>query len=117
MGRTTYDIGRKVGLTSPYPHLRQIVVSSSITASPDPAVEVVGQDVAGTVRALKAEDGKDVWLAGGGRLAASLVDEIDELILKVNPSSSAPAPRCSTAPSARGRRRRRGTRCTPTASR
>ena len=85
MGRTTYDIGRKVGLTSPYPHLRQIVVSSSITASPDPAVEVVGQDIAGTVRALKAEDGKDVWLAGGGRLAASMVDEIDELILKVTP--------------------------------
>jgi hypothetical protein len=45
MGRTTYDIGRAVGLTSPYPHLRQIVVSTSIAASPDPAVEVVGQDL------------------------------------------------------------------------
>jgi dihydrofolate reductase len=85
MGRTTYDIGRVVGLTSPYPHLRQIVVSSSITTSPDPAVEVVGRDVIDRVRALKAEQGRDVWLAGGGRLAASLVDEIDELILKVNP--------------------------------
>jgi dihydrofolate reductase len=85
MGRTTYDIGRKVGLTSPYPHLRQIVVSTSITTPPDPAVEVFGQDVPGRVRALKAEAGKDVWLAGGARLAASLVDEIDELILKVNP--------------------------------
>jgi dihydrofolate reductase len=84
MGRTTYDIGRKVGLTSPYPHLRQIVVSKSI-AAPDPAVEVVGQDVIGRVRALKAEQGKEIWLAGGGRLAAFLVDEIDELILKVNP--------------------------------
>ena len=85
MGRTTYDIGRAVGLASPYPHLRQIVVSSWITASPDPAVEVVGHDVIDRVRALKTEQGKDVWLAGGGRLAASLVDEIDELILKVNP--------------------------------
>jgi dihydrofolate reductase len=85
MGRTTYDIGRVVGLTSPYPHLRQIVVSSSITAAPDPAVEVIGQDVIDRVRALKAEQGKDIWLAGGGRLAASVVDEIDELILKVNP--------------------------------
>jgi dihydrofolate reductase len=65
MGRTTYDIGRKVGLTSPYPHLRQIVVSKSI-AAPDPAVEVVGQDVIGRVRALKAEQGKEIWLAGGG---------------------------------------------------
>jgi dihydrofolate reductase len=85
MGRTTYDIGWKVGLTSPYPHLRQIVVSKSIAAPPDPAVEVVGQDVIGRVRALKAEQGKDIWLAGGGRLAAFVVDEIDELILKVNP--------------------------------
>jgi dihydrofolate reductase len=85
MGRTTYDIGRKVGLTSPYPHLRQMVVSSSITASPDPAVEVIGQDVIGRVRAMKDEHGKDIWLAGGGRLAAFLVDEIDELVLKVNP--------------------------------
>jgi dihydrofolate reductase len=83
-GRTTYDIGRKAGLTSPYPHLRQIAVSSSITAPPDPAVEVLGQDVIGRVRTLKAEQGKDMWLAGGGRLAAFLVDEIDELILKVN---------------------------------
>jgi dihydrofolate reductase len=85
MGRTTYDIGRKIGLTSPYPHLRQIVVSTSITAPPDPAVEVIGRDVIGRARALKAEQGKDIWLAGGGRLAASLVDEVDELILKVNP--------------------------------
>jgi hypothetical protein len=28
MDRTTHDIGRAVGLTSPYPHLRQIVVST-----------------------------------------------------------------------------------------
>ncbi len=27
----------------------------------------------------------DIWLLGGGKLAASLADEIDELILKVNP--------------------------------
>lgn len=85
MGRTTYDIGRAVGLTSPYPHLRQIVVSSSMTAQPDPVVEVLGQDLIEHMRALKAEQGKDVWLAGGGRLASFLVDEIDELILKVNP--------------------------------
>ena len=81
----TYDIGRKAGLTSPYPHLRQIVLSSSITAPPDPAVEVFGPEVISEVRALKAGPGKDLWLAGGGRLAAFLADEIDELILKVNP--------------------------------
>ncbi|HKA96047.1 MAG TPA: dihydrofolate reductase family protein [Streptosporangiaceae bacterium] len=85
MGRATYDVGRKAGLTSPYPHLRQIVVSNSITGPPDPAVEVFGREVISEVRALKAGSGKDLWLAGGGRLAALLADEIDELILKVNP--------------------------------
>lgn len=65
MGRTTYDIGRKAGLTSPYPHLLQIVVSNSITGPPDPAAEVFGRKVVSEVRALKAGSGKDLWLAGG----------------------------------------------------
>ena len=55
-----------------------------MAAPPDPAVQLVGQDVLNEVRRLKAEPGKDIWLAGGGRLAESLIDEIDELILKVS---------------------------------
>ena len=37
-------------------------------------------------RALKAEEGLDIWLVGGGRLAHALLPEIDRLILKQNPS-------------------------------
>lgn len=85
MGRITYEIGVKAGFPNPYPHLRQMVVSGSMDTAPDPAVEVVSGDVVPRARALKAESGTDIWLAGGGRLAATLVDEIDELILKVNP--------------------------------
>ncbi|HEY0636411.1 MAG TPA: dihydrofolate reductase family protein [Pseudonocardiaceae bacterium] len=84
MGRTTYAIGADAGFPSPYPHLRQIVVSASLPRPPAP-VEVIRDDVVARVRELKAQDGADIWLCGGGRLAASLVDEIDELILKVNP--------------------------------
>ena len=43
-------------------------------------------DAVATVRALKAEPtGTAIYLAGGGRLAGSLLDEIDRLVLKVSP--------------------------------
>ena len=48
-------------------------------------VTVVADDPTGLVRRLKAEDGLDIWPCGGGDLAGQLVDEIDELHLKVNP--------------------------------
>ena len=32
-----------------------------------------------------AETGKDIWLCGGSKLAAAVLPEIDELILKINP--------------------------------
>jgi dihydrofolate reductase len=85
MGRCTHEVGQGVGITSPYPHLRQVLVSSSTHSPPDPAVEVITDGAAAWIRALKTEPGKDIWLCGGGQLAASLADDIDELILKVNP--------------------------------
>lgn len=84
MGQGTYEPGVAQGVTSPYTHLNQYVVSSSMT-SPDPAVTVIDGDPLEAVRALKNEPGGGIWLAGGGRLAATLVSEIDELILKVYP--------------------------------
>lgn len=83
MGRGTYEPGLEVGITSPYPHLRQYVVSTSLQVD-DPGVTVVTDPVA-LVRALKAEDGLGVWLAGGGRLAATLREDVDALVVKRNP--------------------------------
>jgi dihydrofolate reductase len=85
MGRRTYEIGSEVGLTNPYPQLRQYVVSRTMTAPPDPAVELISGDPVTAVRDLKQADGKDIWLCGGGRLAAALRPEIDELVVKLNP--------------------------------
>ncbi|GIG18177.1 deaminase [Catellatospora methionotrophica] len=84
MGRGTYDPGLAVGLTSPYGHLEQYVVSRTLTGV-DPAVTFVADDPVGVVRDLKQRDGLGIWLAGGGRLAGVLLDEIDELIIKRHP--------------------------------
>jgi dihydrofolate reductase len=85
MGRRTYEVGRAIGITSPYPHLRQYVFARSLGASPDPAVTLVSGDPVAAVRAMKREPGQGIWLCGGGDLAAQLLPEIDQLILKVNP--------------------------------
>lgn len=85
MGLGTYRPALDAGITRPYRHLREVVVSSSL-ADADPAVEVVAHDVVERVRELKAEESEhDVWLCGGGRLAGSLLPEIDEIVLKRYP--------------------------------
>ncbi|MFW6600391.1 dihydrofolate reductase family protein [Propionibacteriaceae bacterium Y2011] len=85
MGRGTYEPALAVPTTSPYGHLRQYVVSTTLTID-DPTVEVVPEDPIGLVRRLKAEDSHlDIWLCGGGSLAGSLLPEIDDLIVKSYP--------------------------------
>ena len=85
-GRASYDVGLAAGLTDAYPHLRHLVVSRSLAGGSELPVEVVAGDPVARVRELKAEDGLDIWLVGGGTLAHTLLPEIDRLVLKVNPS-------------------------------
>ena len=85
MGWTTYRVAADVGIASPYAHLRQFVFSRSDR----PAVEgvtITAEEPREVARRLKAESGSAaVWLCGGGSLASAVVDEIDRLVLKVNP--------------------------------
>src|SRR5690625_5452252 len=80
-GRGSYEIGLTAGHTNAYRHLRSIVFSTTMTQSPDPSVEL-RTDPLQTVRELKQETGAGIWLCGGGRLAATLRPEIDEIVLK-----------------------------------
>ncbi|GLW97698.1 dihydrofolate reductase family protein [Microtetraspora sp. NBRC 16547] len=85
MGRGTYQPALDAGITSPYGHLRQYVVSTTIAEITDPEVELVTGDPVELVRRLKQEDGLGIWLCGGGKLAGTLLPEIDELIIKRYP--------------------------------
>jgi dihydrofolate reductase len=84
MGRATYEPALLAGITSPYPHMRQVVFSRTLTGT-GPEVEVLAGHAAEVVRDLKRQDGMDIWLCGGGTLAGQLLGEIDELVLKRYP--------------------------------
>ncbi|MBJ8343360.1 dihydrofolate reductase family protein [Antrihabitans sp. YC2-6] len=85
MGRKTHDFGVRTGTASPYTHLRQYVVSTTLPESPDPAIELISQDPIGKVRELKKERGLGIWLCGGGELARHLLPEVDQIFLKLYP--------------------------------
>ncbi|MDN5919697.1 MAG: dihydrofolate reductase family protein [Pseudonocardia sp.] len=84
-GRRSYEVGLAAGVVDAFPHLRHLVVSTTLETTADPAVELVASDPVTRVRELKEEDGAGVWLVGGASLAASLVEEIDRLVLKIAP--------------------------------
>ena len=81
MGWNTYAVG---GLPSPYGHLRQIVFSRTQHGEAE-NLEITAEDPVEVVRRLKQEEGRAIWLCGGGALAATLADEIDRLVLKRQP--------------------------------
>lgn len=84
MGWNTYQVGAAVGVASPYRHLGQIVFSRTRSAQGE-RLRVSSEDPVAVVRELKKKASGDVWLCGGGVLAASLITEIDRLVIKRNP--------------------------------
>lgn len=78
MGRGTYEIMEEEvgqnGGADPTSGMRTIVFSTTLDPGEHPAVEIVAGNAAGVVADLREEDGKDVWLMGGGILFRSLLE-------------------------------------------
>lgn len=90
MGRGTYEFGYTYGLKpgqAPYPHMEHYIFSESLQLhNPDPKVHVRPLDL-DIIRQLKAKEGTDIYLCGGGQFAGWLLDHemVDYLIIKLNP--------------------------------
>lgn len=86
MGRKTYEFALGHGMSA-YPNLENYVFSHTMQDSPDKRVKIISDNAGNFVRDLKVAKGKNIWLCGGGVLAASLLAEdlIDEIIINVHP--------------------------------
>ena len=89
MGRGTYAIssGGAAETTFGMGDMKVYVVSTTLDPAEHPDVTIVSNDVEQTVPALKAEEGKDIWLFGGGVLFRSLLEMklVDSVELGVMP--------------------------------
>ena len=92
MGRATYEAGYKFGLevgqpVPTYGHMMQYVFSQSMAQVINEPLHITADHPADVVRMLKAQEGKPIYLCGGGKLAGYLLQHqlVDEIILKVSP--------------------------------
>ncbi|KAF5540025.1 riboflavin biosynthesis domain-containing protein [Fusarium phyllophilum] len=89
MGRKTYQVMQSFGADNPLSkRSKESVIVASRTMNPDhfPDVTVIQENVLDYIRRLKANEGKDIWLMGGGQLAthcleAHLVDTVEIAIM------------------------------------
>lgn len=90
MGRSTYEFGKRFGMAlgaNPYPQARTIVVSRTLELPTGSQVELRASIDAAALDALRSESTGPVYLCGGGRFAAHLLNlgQIDILRLKRAP--------------------------------
>ncbi len=92
MGRKSWETA--LGMTpknkqksNPYDAMETYVFSNTLKTSGVKGVEIVSGDLKEFVGNLKAKDGKNIWLSGGGDLAKSFLSEnlVDEIHLGITP--------------------------------
>ena len=87
-GRKTYEVQLRMGSGSgEFPGIKSYVFSRTLNKHKSPGLEIISEDAAEFVRKLKAQEGKDICVMGGGLLAKSLfeADLIDEIGFNIHP--------------------------------
>ncbi len=86
IGRRTFDFIQRSGAGGGSSRIKTYVFSRTLEAVPK-GMELVRADAAAFVAALKREEGGDIFLMGGGVLAASLIEAglVDELAFSIHP--------------------------------
>lgn len=87
MGRGTYDWLRRAVADWPHPDVDTIVVTSRSLPEPPDRVVAWDRPLGALIAHLRALEGGDVWMAGGGRLQSAFVARgaVDHLQIFVMP--------------------------------
>ncbi|RFS17138.1 dihydrofolate reductase family protein [Emticicia sp. C21] len=88
IGRKSYEMsyGLEDGGGFGLPKMKEYVFSNTLKRVKD-GTTIISGDIKAEVEKIKQEEGKDIWLFGGGSLTASLMNLglVDELWLSVHP--------------------------------
>lgn len=74
MGRKTYEEMKAQGGDGTLTGLEVVVFSKSLPPTTAKGIRVTNEDATDVVAALKKQEGRDIWLFGGGVLFRSLLD-------------------------------------------
>jgi len=85
MGRKTYETLQASG-ADPFSAKRKYIVSNKLELT-NSSEMIIGGDFVTTIRRLKEERGKDIWLFGGAQLTDALLKEklVDEFQIAFHP--------------------------------
>ena len=87
MGNKTYKAILNFDTLYPYIDKKNYVFTRSTQEKDDGNVQFINKEVDSFIKALKQQEGKDIWLVGGGSFTTFLLNEglIDEMQLFIMP--------------------------------
>ena len=74
MGRKSFEMSLQMPGGGTMPGMQCIVVSSTLKQAKYPGVTIVKENLEATVKKLRKQAGKEIWLFGGGELFRSLLE-------------------------------------------